>query len=402
MTFFWDWDTDNILSPGAGSDEMMAFRSNVRQFVETEMTPFAAEWEFNKSFSPLLIQKAVAQNVYAPTWPGRFGGTLPAGASPWVRDFVLNDELAKSGQGGVLASAFVSLAIGLPPLTVGLAAGEAETLRIIRSVTCGQKRIALAVTEAFGGSDVAALRTTATRVGDTYVLNGEKTFITGGMSADYLTVAARTGETAISLFLIDSDLAGITRSRLETQGWRTSETIRIILENVVVSKDMLIGTEGAGFKPIMHNFNHERWLLAIHANRFARNCLEDAVAYAKVRKTFGKPLIEHQVIRHKIAEMARVILATHANCMQRMAVLADPTSSVASCAGRTALFKVQATKTFEFCAREASQILGGKSFLTGDGPGGRIERAYRDVRVYAIGGGSEEILLDLAIKQAKL
>ena len=397
---FWDWDECPILSPGCDSNPAKSFRARVRSFVDSEITPFAAIWESGKTFDAnALISKAVAAGIYGSTWPEEVGGTPALGLPVLLADFILNDELARSGSGGVLACAFVSLAIGLPPLaSTGGLVSPVETREIIRSVVTGQKRIALAVTEAFGGSDVAAGRCFAKRVNDEFLLNGEKTFITGGLSADYLTVSAKT-DLGLSLFLVNSKSEGISRFRLETQGWRTSETTRIVFDNVRVPATRLMGKEGAGFKPVMENFNHERWLLAVHANRFSRNCLEDAIAYARVRKTFGKRLIDHQVIRHKLAEMSRVILATHANSMQIMALLGDKSRSAA---GPTALFKVQATKTFEFCAREASQVLGGKSFLTGDGPGGRIERAYRDVRVYAIGGGSEEILLDLAAKQAKL
>ena len=407
MTSMWDWDESAVLSPGCEEAAQVAFRQKVRRFVDAEMAPFAAEWESSKSFDAhRLITKAVEAGIYASCWPAGLGGTPIAASGPTlVDDFIMNDELARSGQGGVIACAFVSLAIGLPPVidTGGLAGGSEMTERIAKQITSGQKRIALAVTEAFGGSDVAAIRSTADLSADksNFVLNGEKTFITGGISADYLTVAAKTNE-GLSLFLVDAHLPGISKTRLETQGWRSSETTRIIFDQVKVPSTMLLGKEGAGFKPVMENFNHERWMLAVHANRFSRNCLEDAVAYARARSTFGKKLIDHQVIRHKLAEMARLVLSTHANGMQIMRVLGDKHASVASKAGRTALFKVQATKVFEVCAREASQVLGGKSFLTGDGPGGRIERAYRDVRVYAIGGGSEEILLDLAIKQAKL
>lgn len=150
----------------------------------------------------------------------------------------------------------------------------------------------------------------------------------------------------------------------------------------------------------MNNFNHERFTLAVSSNRYARVCLEEAIKYAKVRKTFGKRLVDHPVIRLKIAEMIRQIESTHALleqiCYQMKCGIPDE-----KIGGIVAMAKVQATKTFEFCAREASQILGGASCIRG-GPGEKIERLYREVRTNAIGGGSEEILLDLGVRRAKL
>lgn len=150
----------------------------------------------------------------------------------------------------------------------------------------------------------------------------------------------------------------------------------------------------------MKNFNHERFIFCVSSCRWARVCLEEAIKYAKVRKTFGKRLVDHPVIRLKIAEMIRQIEATHA-LIEQIAYQVCNKIEEAKLGGIVALAKVQATKTFEFCAREASQILGGASCIRG-GPGEKIERLYREVRVNAIAGGSEEILLDLGVRRAKL
>lgn len=151
----------------------------------------------------------------------------------------------------------------------------------------------------------------------------------------------------------------------------------------------------------MQNFNHERWAIVVQSNRFARVCLEESVKFAKRRKAFGKRLIDQPVIREKIAEMARMVMSTHAALedltyqFQTMPKLLQPYAL----GGHTALLKVQATKTFEFCAREAAQILGGCSYTRG-GQGDKVERLYREVRAYAIPGGSEEIMRDLGVRQA--
>jgi len=216
-------------------------------------------------------------------------------------------------------------------------------------------------------------------------------------------VAVRTGEDGfggISLLLLEKGMPGFNVRRLKTQGWWGSNTAFLTFDNVKVPVRNLIGEENNGFLYIMFNFNPERFGAAVQANRYARVCLEESIIYARKRKTFGKLLIDHQVIRHKIAEMARRIEATHALieiiCYQLNNKVSDRVIG-----GHLALVKVQATTTFEFCAREASQILGGASYIRG-GIGDRIERLYREVRVMAIGGGSEEIMRDLAMRQAKL
>merc|ERR1712060_617791 len=164
----------------------------------------------------------------------------------------------------------------------------------------------------------------------------------------------------------------------------------------------IIGKLNEGFKQIMYNFNHERWLLAGQAARMARTCLEEAMRYARVRKTFGKFLIEHQVIQHKLAEMGRMCEATSAwleNITFQMNTMSKDEQN-ARLGGHIALLKVQSSKTAEFCAREALQVFGGAGY-TRSGPGEKVERAYREVRAFAIPGGSEEIMLNLASSQLK-
>jgi len=244
---------------------------------------------------------------------------------------------------------------------------------------------------------VAAIRTRAVAEGDHYVVDGEKTFITGGMRADYFTTAVRTAEgyDGISLLLIPADAAGVSRTELDRkQGWWSSDTATIHFDGVRVPRDHLIGSEGAGFGLIMKNFNGERLAMAGGANAAARVCVEDALAWARQRHTFGRRLADHQVIRHKFVEMLRQVNATQAyleHCTWRVDQGATPAADLA-------MLKVQATLTMEFCAREAMQILGGAGYLRGS----RIERIYREVRVNAIGGGSEEIMRDLAARQLGL
>lgn len=253
---------------------------------------------------------------------------------------------------------------------------------------------------------MANICTTAIRdQAGSFVVNGNKTFISGGMNADYFTTAVRTdpastGYAGISLILVERTMPGVKTTRLRTQGWNCSTTTAVAFDDVKVPVENLIGEEGMGFVAIMLNFNNERFSMAVTANRMARCCLEEAIKYASQRETFGKKLVKHQVIRHKLMECARHILATNAMimsiCGQRQSGVPDT-----KIGGLVALCKVQATKTMEFVARETFQVFGGKAYLRG-GVGGTVERVYREVRVYAIGGGSEEIMLDLASRQARL
>ena len=265
------------------------------------------------------------------------------------------------------------------------------------AVLAGDKRICLGITEPSGGSDVAQLKTRAVREGDEYVVNGSKMFITGGMRADYITTAVRTGGPGmggISLLLIDAHAPGVTRTNLKKQGWWASDTAAIYFQDVRVPAANLIGGENQGFIGIMLNFNGERLGMAAGANAYARVCLEEAVKWARERMTFGKRLADHQVIRHKIADMVRQINATQSYlemCAWRVQNGETPAADLA-------LLKVQATLTMEYCAREAMQILGGNGYMRGS----RVERIYREVRVNAIGGGSEEIMRDLAARQMGL
>ena len=240
--------------------------------------------------------------------------------------------------------------------------------------------------------------------GTHYVVNGEKKWITNGLMCDFFTVAVRTGgpgHQGISMVLIERDMPGVKCRQMDCTGVWASGTTYITFEDVKVPVENLIGQEGHGFRYIMYNFNHERWMLIGQAVRFARVCLEESVKHAMRRKTFGKKLIEHPVIRFKIAEMARQVEATQAmleSLTYQMNTMTKEEQNL-KLGGDTAMLKVQATKVYEYCARESQQILGGISYVKG-GLGEKVERLGREVRAYAIPGGSEEIMLDLSVRQA--
>jgi len=314
---------------------------------------------------------------------------------------VMYDELSRTGSGGFLWGVAGGTTIGLPPIYNH--ASEEVKQRVVPACLRGEKVCCLAITEPTAGSDVANLRTSAKLEGDHYILNGEKKMITNGIFADYFTVACRTGGPGmkgISLLLVEKTMPGVTTRKMKCSGVWSSGTTYITFEDVKVPIGNLLGKENKGFQYIMSNFNHERFGICAMTNRFSRVCLEEAVKFANKRKTFGKTLVQHPVIRWKIAEMARLIEATHhwlEWVTYQMNTMGKLEAGV-KLGGQTALLKVQCTKVFEYCAREAAQIFGGLSYTRG-GQGEKVERLNREVRAMAVPGGSEEIMLDLGVRQ---
>jgi acyl-CoA dehydrogenase len=366
-----------------------AFREVMRRFVEREIEPYAHQWDEAGEFPRKLYVKAAEIGLLGLGFPEEYGGI----AADQFMKIVASQELARAGAGGVSAS-LMSHSIGSPP--IARAARPEVKARVLPQVLSGQKISALAITEPGGGSDVASLRTRARRDGNHYVVSGEKTFITSGVRADYLTVAVRTGGEGaggVSLLLIEGDTPGLSRSNLKKMGWWASDTATLHFDKCRVPIENLIGEEGQGFKLIMHNFNSERMGMAAGA-AYARVCLEEAIAYAKERKTFGKPIAQHQVIRHKLVDMAQRVAASQA-MLEMLAWRLDQGENPVA---EICMMKNQATQTMAFCASEAVQIFGGAGFMRGV----KVERIYREVKVNAIGGGTEEIMKDLASRQMGL
>ena len=349
-----------------------------------------SEWDEAGEFPRELYAKAAEIGLLGLGFPEEYGGV----AADQFMKIVASQELARAGAGGVSCEPdepHHRLAADRARRPArGQGAGAAGG-------AVGQKISALAITEPSGGSDVANLRTKARRDGDHYVVSGEKTFITSGMRADYLTVAVRTGGEGaggVSLLLIEGDTPGLSRTKLKKMGWWASDTATLHFDECRVPVENLIGEEGQGFKLIMQNFNSERMGMAASCTAFARVCVEEAIAYAKERKTFGKPIAQHQVIRHKLVDMAQKVAASQAMLEMLAWRLGQGENPVAE----ICMMKNQATQTMAFCASEAVQIFGGAGFMRGI----KVERIYREVKVNAIGGGTEEIMKDLASRQMGL
>lgn len=369
------------------------FRDSLRWFIEREIAPFVNEWDEAESFPRALYARSAELGVQGLGYPEVFGGT-PADL---FYQLIVAEEFARAGCGGIQAS-LNSHSIALPPILK--AGSDALKQRVLPPVVAGEKIAALAITEPSGGSDVAHLRTTAIRDGDYFVVNGEKTFITSGMRADFITTAVRTdpsipGAEGISVLVIDGDTPGLTRTALKKMGWWCSDTAHLRFENCRVPVSNLVGEENRGFKIVMGNFNSERIYMAALACSFAEVCLQEALEWARQRVLFGSALSERQVVRHKLMDMVMRIDAARTHIYDlayRMEHgLARPSQLVA----RICLAKVQATQAMQFCADQAVQLLGGMGFMRGT----KSERIYREVKVMMIGGGSEEIMKDLAARQ---
>ena len=369
-----------------------AWRQELRKFVSKEIVPFVEEWEEAGEFSRELYKKAGEFGLLGMGYPEKYGGTSEG--IDIFHGIVTSEELAQ-GCGGVAAS-LLSLNISLP-LIMALGTEE-QKQKYIPPVIAGDKIACLGVTEPSGGSDVAGIKTKAVRDGDHFVINGSKMFITSGMRADYYVIACRTGgpgTSGISAIVVEKGTPGFSQTPLKKMGWLSSDTAALYFDDVRVPVENLIGGENSGWMGIMSNFSQERLGLAAGMNAYSQICIDEAVAWAKDRKTFGKPLIENQVIKHKLAEMSRKVNATKAY----MELLTWKVMNGEQPIADLALLKVQASKTMEYCAREAMQILGGAGYLKANSGPGKVERIYREVRVNAIGGGSEEIMLDLASRQ---
>jgi acyl-CoA dehydrogenase len=396
-------------------DELDAMAYMVTRFATREIAPHIPDWDAAGEFPRALYQRAAQLGLLGLGYPEDLGGTP---ATYRMRN-VATLALARHGASGGVGASLFSHTIGLPPV---LRHGSAELQReVIPPVLRGEKIAALAITEPGGGSDVAALRTTARLDGDTWVIDGEKTFITSGMRADYLTVAVRTGDVladaggvdasptrargahGISLIVVPGDARGLTRTRLDKMGWLCSDTAQLHFDGVRVPARYLVGGAGEGFRMIMGNFNAERLGLSVAALGYAMACHDEALAWARQRKTFGQPLVEHQVIRHKLVDMQMRIASTQA-WVDAVSEAADAGAeraggeTTAHWVAQVCMLKNHATQTMQFCADQAVQILGGMGFMRGT----RSERIYREVKVMMIGGGSEEIMKELAARQLGL
>ncbi len=374
------------------TEERKTFREMVSKFLEAEIWPYVDEWDEAGEYPHEINEKVCELGVFG------FGIDEKYGGLGFDDQFMRKDvsvEMGRTSAGGLFASVG-SRNIMLGPLTE--LANEKIKLKALPALMSGKKGGSLGITEPGGGSDVARMKTTARKDGNEWVLNGSKTFITGGMQASYFVIGARTGKEGlggISLFFVEADTPGFTRSSIDKKmGWWSSDTATLYFDNCRIPADNLMGEENKGFLAIMNNFNYERYMMGAQMLGMAKRCFEECVQYSQERQTFGKNLIEHQVIRHKLADMSAKIDAMDAYLNQVAQLMNDGEMPVAE----ISKIKFYCSECIESIASEAMQIFGGAGYLRGNA----VERIYREVKVMAIGGGSKEIMKDLTVKQLGL
>ncbi|PSR77052.1 acyl-CoA dehydrogenase [Coniella lustricola] len=437
-----------------------ALQAYARAYIDRHILPHALDWEAQgdcpaaakhdwiqsgiplaslaATIPPLYRTAAAAAAAESPLYRPASSPSLSSSSSSIAgipldqldefHHLILIDEISRFEGGVAIALANGATSIGIPPV---LAHGtDAQKQRWVPGLFTRETSFCLAITEPSAGSDVAGIRTRAVKKvgadGSTcYVVTGTKKWITGAQWATHMTTAVRTdtahrsrgphvdsSRDGISLLVIPLASAGIEIEKIPNSGQNAGGASWVRLHEVAVPADNLIGVEGGGFKYIMANFNRERYAMAVMCNRKARTCLSTALAYAAGRETFGQPLVRRQMIRHKLVAVAREVemhwawleqIAYALQQQQQQQTTSDSNSSSSSdssIAGKIALAKVAGGRLLERAAREAQQVMGGVAYQRGGpGGGGTVEQITRDLRMMVVGGGSEEILEELAFKQ---
>jgi alkylation response protein AidB-like acyl-CoA dehydrogenase len=368
-------------------EEHEELRETVRHFVQKEIAPNVDEWEAAREFPRELFGRCAELGFLGLKFPEELGGQ----GGTHLHDAVWVEELARSGgSGGVAAGLNAHASIAMPPI-FNFGTTEQKQRWLVPGIA-GEKIGALGITEPGAGSDVASLSTTARRSGDSYVVNGTKTFITNGVRADFLVCACKTSEEGghggISFLVLESEMPGYEVSaKLEKMGWHSSDTGEISFTDVKVPAENLLGEENGGFKLIMFNFAWERLLMAIGAVGAMQRLIEIAVAYASEREAFGRPIGKFQAIRHQVAEMATKAEASRALTYNALRLFHEGHD----CIQKVSMAKLLTQRAVLEIADQALQIHGGYGYMREYG----IERAVRDARLGPIGGGTDEIMKEI-------
>jgi acyl-CoA dehydrogenase len=381
-----EWDTD----------ERRALRALARDVVAREVAPNVAAWEADGELPRSLHRTFADAGLLGVSFPEAVGG----GGGDAVDSAIVTEEiLLGGGSGGVVASLFTH-GIALPHIV--RAGSPALVDRYVRPTLAGELIGALAVTEPDGGSDVAGIRTRAVRDGDHYVVNGAKTYITSGVRADFVTTAVRTGGPGwqgISLLVVDRGTPGFTVSRrLDKMGWRCSDTAELSFAEVRVPAENLVGAENSGFVQIMQQFQSERLSLAVQAYAIAQRCLDLTLRWVRDRETFGRPLAGRQVVRHKVAEMARHVWVARSTTRAAFDAWLGGDGSPDGGVTEVSMAKNTACAACDYVVDEAVQLFGGLGYMRES----EVERHYRDSRILRIGGGTDEIMNEVIAKRIGL
>ncbi|KAJ5105727.1 hypothetical protein NUU61_003074 [Penicillium alfredii] len=394
----------------------LRFQKACRKFIWDNLLQHALEWEREGTVPSHVFQTFSKHNMLLPNMPAplpvdwlkRLGihDILGVKVEDWdyIYTGIYCDELARSGLSGPSGSLTAGFAFGIPPI-VKFGSRELQE-RFLPDLLTGKKRSCIAITEPEAGSDVANIVTTAVKSADGqhFIVNGSKKWITNGIWSDYTTMAVRTGGPGpggLSVLVVPlQNQPGVTMRRLKVSGQITGGTTYIELDDVKVPVSNLVGKEGNGMRIIMTNFNHERLVISVGVTRQARVALSSAFAYCLKREAFGKTLMDQPVVRHRLAKAGAELETMWAWVEQILYQLChlSKEESDRQLGGLTALAKAKSAMVLNECAQCAVLLFGGNGF-TRTGQGELAEAILRDVPGARIPGGSEDVLLDLSVRQ---
>ncbi|WP_430929054.1 acyl-CoA dehydrogenase family protein [Polaribacter marinivivus] len=370
------------------TEEHEVFRASFKDFLQKEVVPHIEKWEKTGSIERFIWKKFGEMGYFGLSTPEEYGGM----DLDLFYTIIFLEEMQKINSGGFAAAIWAHEYLAMTHLNKE-GNHEQKQKYLVPSVE-GDMIGCLCITEPFGGSDVAGMRSTAIKQGDKYILNGSKTFITNGVYSDYLIVAAKTDPSdkykGISIFVVDRDTKGISATKLDKLGWRASDTGEIAFDNVEIPAENLLGEEGKGFPYIMQHFALERLLMGVNAHARAEYAVDYAIKYMEERIAFGKSLDKFQVLRHKVAEMAsRVDM-----CREYNYSITKRLNDGQYVVKEASMSKLLSTKMADEVIYDALQLLGGYGYME-EYP---MARLLRDSRLGPIGGGTSEILKEIIAK----
>ena len=370
------------------SEEHHLFRESLREFLRKEVVPHIEKWEEKGAIDRFIWTEFGEMGYFGLATAEEYGGL----GLDLFYTVILLEELQRINSGGFAAAIWAHVYLAMTHLNKN--GNEAQKQKYLEPSVNGEKIGCLGVTEPFGGSDVAGMRTTAVKQGDEYIINGSKTFITNGVYGDYIILAAKTdpaaGNKGISIFIVDRNSPGVSANKLNKLGWRASDTAELAFDNVVVPAANLMGEEGSGFGFIMEAFALERLVMGINAHARAEFALEYALQYMAEREAFGKPINQYQALRHRFVDL-------HADmdlCKQYNYMVTFKMEQGEYVVREATVSKLKSTKMADEVIYHCLQFLGGYGYIE-DYP---MARMLRDSRLGPIGGGTSEILKEIIAK----